>query len=124
MNSFDIQEIILLGLIGTGVILMATAAIGIVRMPDLYLRASVSSKAATLGTGFLMLACAFYFDDLGVSSRALAVVVFMMLTAPVAGHMIGRAAYRSRAPFWPRTQMDSALDGPGWPSQHRREEEQ
>lgn len=123
MNSLDLQGIALLGLIGAGLILMATAAIGIVRMPDLYLRASVSSKAATLGSGFLMLACALYFEDLGVTSRALAVVLFMMLTAPVAGHMIGRAAYRSGAPFWSRTQIDSTLTSQNWPSQSWTSEE-
>ena len=82
-----------------GVILMWIAAIGMLRMPDLYLRTSVSSKGATLGVAALMLAGALHFGELGASSRALAVIIFMMVTAPVAAHMIGRAAYRSQVPF-------------------------
>lgn len=117
MILLDLREIGMVGLIGAGILLMATAAIGIVRMPDLYLRTSVSSKATTLGSGFLMLACALHFGDLGVSSRALAVILFLMLTAPVAGHMISRAAYRSNAPFWPQTQVDRAIREAGWASE-------
>ena len=94
-----LMEYLIVALLLLGVALMWIAAIGMLRMPDLYLRTSVSSKGATLGVASLMLAGALYFGELGASSRALAVIVFMMVTAPVAAHMIGRAAYRSQVPF-------------------------
>ncbi len=86
---------------------MWIAAIGLLRMPDLYLRTSVTSKGATLGIAALLLGVALHFGELGTSSRALAVIVFMMVTAPVAAHMLGRAAYRSRVPFAQTTLQDA-----------------
>ncbi len=104
LTGFEWPVLILIGL---GVVLMLIAAVGLVRMPDLYLRISASSKGATLGVICLMLATALYFDDLGVTSRALAVICFMLLTAPVAAHMLGRAGYKGGAPFWSQTTIDA-----------------
>ena len=104
--EFSLSDWAITVLMAIGVLFMVMSAWGMVRMPDLYLRNSVSSKGATLGVIALMLATAFYFDDLGVTSRALAVILFMMLTAPVAAHMIGRAGYKTGVPFWEETTID------------------
>jgi multicomponent Na+:H+ antiporter subunit G len=93
-----------LALLGT--MLIAIAAIGILRMPDLFLRMSVSTKAATLGLGLVLIGTALYFSDLGVSTRAIATVIFVLLTAPVSAHMIGRAAYSDGVPLWEKTRID------------------
>jgi len=106
MSQFGVLEILIAALMGIGVTLMLIAGIGILRMPDLYLRNSVSSKGATLGVIALMLASMLYFGDLGIGSRAVAVILFMLLTAPVAAHMIGRAGYRTDTPFWEKTHLD------------------
>ena len=103
----EVTEYGVLALLILGVVLMLIAAIGLLRMPDLYLRTSVTSKGATLGVAALLLAVALHFSELGTSSRALAVIVFMMVTAPVAAHMLGRAAYRSRVPFAQTTLQDA-----------------
>lgn len=89
-----------------GVVLIVIAGIGLLRMPDLYLRMSAVTKAATLGLGLILLGTAVYFADLGVASRALATAVFVLLTAPVSAHMIGRAAYSNGAPLWEGTVLD------------------
>ena len=89
------REIISLALMIIGTLLMVIAGIGIVRMPDLFLRMSAATKASTLGAGFCLLAVVVYFGELGASSRAIAIIIFLLLTAPVAAHMIGRAAYRT-----------------------------
>jgi multicomponent Na+:H+ antiporter subunit G len=102
----EVIEYGVLGFLVLGVVLMLIAAIGLLRMPDLYLRTSVTSKGATLGIAALMLAVALHFGELGTSSRALAVIIFMMITAPVAAHMLGRAAYRSQVPFAQATLQD------------------
>lgn len=99
-------------LMSIGALLMLIAAIGLVRMPDLFLRISASSKGATLGVVALMLATALHFGDLGVTSRTVAVSIFMLLTAPVAAHMAGRAAYKDGARFWERTVLDEQIEQP------------
>src|SRR5699024_4966346 len=81
-------------------------SIVIVRMPDFYLRLSVTVKAATLGVGLLLACAAFFFPDVSVTTRAMAIVFFLILTAPVAAHMIGRTAYHSGTPTWEGTLLD------------------
>ncbi len=82
------------------------AAIGLVRMPDLYIRMHAATKAGTLGAGLILVAVAVHFADAGVAVRALAAIAFLLITAPVAAHMIGRAAYRTGVPLWEGSIMD------------------
>jgi multicomponent Na+:H+ antiporter subunit G len=89
-----------------GSLFILLAAIGIVRMPDLYLRISVTTKAATLGIGMILAGAAFYFNDFSVTSRVLAIILFLLLTAPVGAHMIGRASYFIGTPLWKKSVMD------------------
>lgn len=99
-------EIISAVLMLIGVLFMCLAALGILRMPDLFLRLSTTTKAATLGVGSVLLAIAVRFEDVGVASRALAPLVFLLLTAPIAAHMIGRAAYFVGVPLCQATVLD------------------
>lgn len=41
-----------------------------------------------------------------VSGKLLLGIVFVLLTAPVSGHMIARAAYRSGVPLWKESVKD------------------
>jgi multicomponent Na+:H+ antiporter subunit G len=95
---------------GLGAIAILLAAIGILRMPDLYLRLSVTTKAATLGTGLILAGGAFYFQEIGVTSRVIAIVFFITLTAPVSAQLIGRVAYLIKAKMWEHTISDE-LEG-------------
>lgn len=85
---------------------MLIASLGILRMPDLLMRMHSSTKAGTLGMGCLFLAIAAYYGELGVTTRALAAIIFILLTAPVGAHVIGRAAYHLGTPFWEGTFTD------------------
>jgi len=82
------------------------ASIGILRMPDFYLRLSVTVKAATMGVGFLLASAAIAFPDVSVTTKAIAIAFFLVLTAPVAAHMIGRTAYHTGIRTWKGTVMD------------------
>jgi multicomponent Na+:H+ antiporter subunit G len=93
-----------------GAFFIFVAGLGALRMPDLFLRASATTKAATLGVGSILLATAIYFGELGVTSRALATIAFVLLTAPISAHMIGRAAYLSGVALWEGTILDE-LEG-------------
>ncbi|MBB4285092.1 monovalent cation/H(+) antiporter subunit G [Roseospira goensis] len=85
------------------------AAIGVVRMPDVYTRMHASTKAGTLGVGLLAVALAVGSPVGTVTVKAIAVVVFLIATAPIGAHLIGRAAYRSGVPFWPGTVIEPAV---------------
>jgi multicomponent Na+:H+ antiporter subunit G len=89
-----------------GSLFLLLAAIGMIRMPDLLMRIQVATKASTLGVGCMLLAVAVYFHDFGVMIRTLLVISFFFMTAPVAAHMIGRAAYFVGVPLWEETIVD------------------
>lgn len=93
-------------LLGVGSLFMLLAAIGIVRFPDLFTRMQASTKSSTLGGACMLLAVAVHFGSLGVTTRALLVMVFFFLTTPVAAHMLARAAYISGVPLWEKTTVD------------------
>lgn len=100
------REIVTAFVMVFGAVWILIAAAGIVRMPDLYLRMSASSKAATLGAALMLLSVALHFQALGVVSRVVATIAFIILTAPVAAHMIARAAYITGVPLWKGTIVD------------------
>ena len=100
------REILTAALLLSGGLLALLASLGAVRMPDLYTRMQAATKASALGTGLLFLAVAVHFADFGVATRALATVAFLILTAPVAGHMLARAAYLVGVPLWKETVVD------------------
>jgi multicomponent Na+:H+ antiporter subunit G len=89
-----------------GGFLMFVASLGIIRMPDVLLRMSTTTKAVTLGAGCMLAAAALHFRDLGVSTRLLATIAFLVATAPVAAHMIARAAYLAGTPLWKGMKID------------------
>ncbi|WP_428266161.1 monovalent cation/H(+) antiporter subunit G [Haliangium sp.] len=82
-----------------GVAFVFLAALGVVRMPDLYARMQAASKAATLGVALVAVAAAVHFGDGGVTWRVVLAVLLLFVTAPVAAHAIARAAYRSGVPL-------------------------
>lgn len=89
-----------------GALFLLLAAVGVVRMPDLFTRMQPATKAATLGIACTMLAVAVHFGEIDVTSRALAAIVFFLLTAPVTAHLVGRAAYFVGVPLWEGTVVD------------------
>ena len=82
------------------------AALGILRFPDLYTRTHAASKAGTLGVGCAFLAIAFFASDTPTVVRAIAGICFFLLTAPVAAHLLGRAAYCTGLKPWTGTGED------------------
>ncbi len=85
------------------------AALGILRMPDLFMRMHAATKAGTLGVGFIVLAVAIFFADLRVFVEALLIIVFLLLTAPIGTHVLARAAYIKGLVLW-ETDLDELKD--------------
>lgn len=90
---------ILFILVGTAFSLLS--AFGVLRLPDVYTRLHASTKTATLGVLCILVGAFLYFwlAKGTVSIRLLLGIFFVFLTAPVAGHLICRSAYRSEVPF-------------------------
>ncbi len=93
-------------LLVAGALFSLLAAIGILRMPDLFNRMHTSTKSGTIGVGCILIAVAVYSRDFGTALTAILIFVFFLLTAPVAAHMIARAAYFTGVPLWKKSVMD------------------
>ena len=106
-------------LITIGTLFSLLAAIGILRMPDLYTRVQVVTKSSTLGTSCLA-AAALSFEGIEPAVRLLLVVAFLFVTAPVSAHMIGRAAKAAKVPTWEGTLLDESSEVPD-PRNHTRD---
>lgn len=101
----NVSEVIDIGLEYFGVLLVLIgalfaliSAIGNIRFEDVYTRSHAATKSSTLGvlltlTGALIyiFATQDYF-----SVRLVLGIIFVFLTAPVSGHLVTRAAYRSK----------------------------
>lgn len=98
MSEVVVGVILLLG--GT---LAVLGSFGLVRMPDVLIRMHASTKIGTLSTGLILAASAVWFGEGGVTVRAGMIFFFLLLTAPIASHMIGRAAVRLGVPLFEGT---------------------
>ena len=101
-----LQEIFSTVFIAAGAIFIMIASLGILRLPDFYIRMSAITKAGTMGVGLIAIGIAIYFNNLTISTKAFVIITFMLLTAPVAAHIIARAAYKQGIPFWGQNLID------------------
>lgn len=95
--SVTASEIISAFLILIGAVFSFLSAVGLIRLPDVYTRSHAASKSTTLGVLCTLVGTFLYFliTDEYFSIRLLLGIFFVFLTAPVAAHVICRAAYRS-----------------------------
>jgi multicomponent Na+:H+ antiporter subunit G len=91
-------------LVGSAFALLA--AVGTLRMPDVFTRMQASTKASTLGLGCLLLGTALQMSDFASLIRVASIGAFVLLTTPVAGHVIARASYLADVPLWQGTVLD------------------
>jgi multicomponent Na+:H+ antiporter subunit G len=82
------------------------AGIGLARLPDLYVRMHAATKAGTLGAGLVLAALALEAQSLEVAARAIAGLIFLFFTAPIAAHLLGRAGYLASVPLWSQSCID------------------
>lgn len=89
------------------------AAVGLLRFPDVFMRMHAGTKAGTLGVGLTLAALALDAGTIESAARAAIAVAFVLITAPVAAHVAGRAAYRARTRLWQGTVIDELEGSPG-----------
>jgi multicomponent Na+:H+ antiporter subunit G len=108
-----------IALLVPGIAASATGVLGILRMPDVYLRIQSSSKTVTVGALPVLIALVVAEGPLtGYGGRALIVAVLLLVMNPVASHALARAAYSSGVPMWSGAVVDQVA-GPGQPPDGR-----
>lgn len=107
------MEIVSVILLVTGCIFILISAIGIHRMPDVYMRLSSTTKASTLGVSLIALSLMLHFLSLDLAFRLILLIFLIFLTGPIAAHLIGRAAYKTDVRMWHKSIMDEMKDDNG-----------
>ena len=88
------KQIILYTLILGGSLFVLVAAIGLLRFREFYSRMHATTKATSFGILLLVAAAGLYFASWEVAIKAVLVVLFVYLTAPLAAHSIARSVRR------------------------------
>ncbi|HLS66411.1 MAG TPA: monovalent cation/H(+) antiporter subunit G [Pseudogracilibacillus sp.] len=91
------MNIIIIILLLVGTFFIFSSAVGLIRFPGVFTRLHAATKAPTLGIISILLAAFFflYGSHQLVSGKLLLAILFIMLSNPVGGHMLSRAAHRS-----------------------------
>ena len=103
------KELIVIALCCVGLFFTVSGAVGIIRMPDVYLRIQCSSKTVTMGALPVLVALVVAEGPVSTyGSRALLVAALLLIVNPAASHAIARAAYKSGVPMWRGAVRDGA----------------
>ena len=100
------KEYIVIFLLVLGTVFIFLAAVGLLKMPDVFLRMSASTIAATLGVSSILIALAIHFADFGITVHVIGTNLFLFLTVPVGAHLMGRAARKAKYEQWDKTVID------------------
>jgi multicomponent Na+:H+ antiporter subunit G len=87
-----------------GAIIQLIAAVGLLRMPDSYLRIQVGTKASTAGVALIMLGLAMVVPSW--FGKLFIILVFVMMTNPVSSNVLMRAAHRNGHPMSSKSVVD------------------
>jgi multicomponent Na+:H+ antiporter subunit G len=117
-------EIVISLLILIGVFFSVVGSVGLIRLPDVYTRLHAVTKSATLGIIALLSSVVLFFlgTDHVFTGKIFLGILFVFLTGPVAGHMIGRAAYKSGVKLSDKSVQDDLKFSPH--HQERRSNEE
>jgi len=106
-----LEQVFVLIPISVGTIFMVLSGVGLVRMPDVFMRMSTTTKASTLGVGLILIGAMIHFhNEAGIQGRLFATIIFLVLTSPIGAHMIARAAYTDGAKLWDKTSVDELAE--------------
>ncbi len=117
--SVGVLDILGVALIAGGVFFMLVAAIGFVRLPDLFSRLHVTGVLDTLGAPLVMLGVALGLGLTLTSFKLMLGIVFLYLTSPLVGHLLSRSAIE--AGHRPRV-IEDQTTAEGQPTAKRGEE--
>lgn len=80
-------------LLVAGTIFALIGCLGLLRLPDFFLRLHAPTKAVTLGVGSILIAAiaVSWWDHGTLSLRELLITVLALLTAPISAHMLIKA---------------------------------
>ncbi len=106
-------EALLSLLILAGAVFTFLGSLGLARLPDFFTRLHAPTKATTLGVGCLLIASAIHFSSQGegLSLHEVLVTLFLFITAPVSGYLLGKTGLHLRLPRLGRQDDEGQFPG-------------
>ncbi|HIE34348.1 MAG TPA: monovalent cation/H(+) antiporter subunit G [Candidatus Altiarchaeales archaeon] len=90
------MEIIVVLFLTVGTFFFTTATIGLLRFPDMFTRLHATGKGDTLGASLILIGLALLSAPSVTSIKLFFIMLFILLTSPVATHCICRAVYHKK----------------------------
>ena len=96
MTLESVLDVVALVLVLIGAVLCLTATIGLLRWRDVPSRLHAATKPQVLGVVLIVTAVVLALRTWEALAFGIPIVLIQFATAPLAAHMVGRAAYRNR----------------------------
>lgn len=96
----------------SGSVVTFIAALGVLRLPDFYMRMHAATKAGVVGPSLLLIGAGFYEPSLGAWIKIALAILFLLMTTPIAAHLLGKAGFVGGVRLWEgtsRNDLDKVL---------------
>ncbi|MBL4701996.1 MAG: monovalent cation/H(+) antiporter subunit G [Phycisphaeraceae bacterium] len=99
-----------------GIFFMFVAAIGLLRLPDMYHRMHAATKGVTLGLSSLIVAAAIHHAQapnanvINIITKVILVILFQFIANPIGSHLLAKAAKMDGCPVWDKQLSDEEHD--------------
>ncbi|WP_348070306.1 Na+/H+ antiporter subunit G [Polaromonas sp.] len=99
MNILPLAEWLAAAMLLVAAFFLLVGAVGLVRLPDFFMRIHAPTKASTLGVGGILLASMMVSAAQGrIGFAELLITLFVFVTAPVSANVMAQAALHLRVP--------------------------
>jgi multicomponent Na+:H+ antiporter subunit G len=107
----DARTIVATALTIIGLLVMTGGVIGMLRLPDIYGKVHAAGAVVFLGVIAVCIAAAVASDAPAIRTRVVLIAIFLLLTTPVASHVIVQAARQRGEPMAAADALDEERDG-------------
>jgi multicomponent Na+:H+ antiporter subunit G len=93
-----------------GSIITFIAALGVLRLPDFFMRMHAATKAGVVGPSLLLMGAGFYEPSWGTWIKIAVAILFLFMTTPIAAHLLGKAGFLGGVGLWKGTSRNDLGD--------------
>jgi len=86
------------------------AALGVLRLPDFYMRMHAATKAGVVGPSLLLIGAGFYEPSLSAWIKIALAILFLLMTTPIAAHLLGKAGFMGGVGLWEGTSRNDLTE--------------
>lgn len=86
-----------------GSLVTFVAALGVLRLPDFFMRMHAATKAGVVGPSLLLIGAGFFDPSWSTWIKIFLAILFLLTTTPIAGHLIGKAGFIGGVSLWKGT---------------------